>query len=316
MGRLDGQVAIVTGGAQGIGGATARRLAEEGARVLVADIDMSTADANVAGIREAGGTAESVRADIGRHDDILAMIDRATELWGRLDILVNNGYTPTHGRGRGTAVDVTEDEWDVGMNLLVKSIFLGAKYAVPEMEKTGAGSIVNMASVHSLLMAPGKLVYEAGKSAVVGVTKQMATDFGPMGIRVNAICPGHIATERIEAAAAENPSGTALSGGPVPAAQGWASCGRSQCGGVPLFRGGVVYHGALLGGGRWDDGAVAGGLWGEASRIRPGEPGHHPAALGLQRGDPGNFSNFTLAVSAAKTFVSDFCEICAIQMPF
>ena len=71
----------------------------------------------------------------------------------------------------------------------------------------GAGSIVNMASVHSLLMAPGKLVYEAGKSAVVGVTKQMATDFGPMGIRVNAICPGHIATERIEAAAAENPSG-------------------------------------------------------------------------------------------------------------
>ena len=207
MGRLNGQVAVVTGGAQGIGGATARRLAEEGARVLVADIDMPTADANVAGIREAGGTADSVRADIGRHDDIRGMIDRAAELWGRLDILVNNGYTPTHGRGRGTAVDVTEDEWDVGMNLLVKSIFLGAKYAVPEMEKTGAGSIVNMASVHSLLVAPGKLVYEAGKSAVVGVTKQMATDFGPMGIRVNAICPGHIATERIEAAAAENPSG-------------------------------------------------------------------------------------------------------------
>ena len=220
MGRLDGQVAIVTGGAQGIGGATARRLAEEGARVLVADIDMPMADANVAGIREAGGTAASVRANIGSHDEIRGMIDRATELWGRLDILVNNGYTPTHGRGKGTALDVTEDEWDVGMNLLVKSIFLGAKYAVPEMEKTGAGSIVNMASVHSLLVAPGKLVYEAGKSAVVGVTKQMATDFGPMGIRVNAICPGHIATERIEAAAAENPSGTALSGRPVPSASG------------------------------------------------------------------------------------------------
>lgn len=207
MGRLDEQVAIVTGGAQGIGGATARRLAEEGARVLIADIDMPTADTNVTGIREAGGTAESVRANIGSHDEIRGMIDRAVELWGRLDILVNNGYTPTHGRGRGTALDVTEEEWDVGMNLLVKSIFLGAKYAVPEMEKSGSGSIVNMASVHSLLMAPGKLVYEAGKSAVVGVTKQMATDFGPMGVRVNAICPGHIATERIEAAAAENPSG-------------------------------------------------------------------------------------------------------------
>ena len=207
MGRLDGQAAIVTGGAQGIGGATARRLAEEGARVLVADIDMPTADANVTAIRESGGVAESIRADIGSHDAIRAMIDRAADLWGRLDILVNNGYTPTHGRGRGTALDVTEEEWDTGMDLLVKSIFLGAKYAVPAMEKTGAGSIVNMASVHSLLMAPGKLVYEAGKSAVVGVTKQMATDFGPMNIRVNAICPGHIATERIEAAAAENPSG-------------------------------------------------------------------------------------------------------------
>ena len=207
MGRLDGQVAIVTGGAQGIGGATARRLAEEGARVLVADIDMPTADANVATIREAGGTAETVRANIGSHDDIRGMVTTATHLWGRLDILVNNGYTPTHGRGRGTALDVSEEEWDAGMNLLVKSIFLGAKHAVPEMEKTGSGSIVNMASVHSMLTAPGKLVYETGKSAVIGVTRQMATDFGPMGIRVNAICPGHIATERIEAAAAENPSG-------------------------------------------------------------------------------------------------------------
>ena len=216
MGRLDGQVAVVTGGAQGIGGATARRLAEEGARVLVADIDMRTADANVATIREAGGTAETVRANIGSHDDIRGMVTTATHLWGRLDILVNNGYSPTHGRGRGTALDVSEEEWDAGMNLLVKSIFLGAKHAVPEMEKTGSGSIVNMASVHSMLMAPGKLVYEAGKSAVIGVTRQMATDFGPMGIRVNAICPGHIATERIEAAAAENPSGRRFLEGQYP----------------------------------------------------------------------------------------------------
>jgi NAD(P)-dependent dehydrogenase (short-subunit alcohol dehydrogenase family) len=135
--------------------------------------------------------------------------------------LVNNAYSPTHGGGQRGALEVSEEEWDTGMGLLevseeewdtgmgllVKPIFLGVKYAVPEMRKIGAGSIVNIASVHGMLMAPGKLVYEAGKSAVIGVTRQMATDFGPMGIRVNAICPGHIATERIQAAAKDNPSG-------------------------------------------------------------------------------------------------------------
>ncbi len=207
MGRLDGQAAIVTGGAQGIGGSCARRLAEEGAKVLIADIDATASEANVETIRRQGGMAESIRADLGRHDDIKAMIDRATELWGRLDILVNNAYSPAHGGGEGSALEVTEEAWDVGMSLLVKSIFLAAKYAVPEMSKMGAGSIVNISSVHGLLTAPGKLVYEAGKSAVIGVTRQMATDFGPMGIRINAICPGHIVTERLRADWDENPSG-------------------------------------------------------------------------------------------------------------
>ena len=207
MGRLAGQAAIVTGGAQGIGGSCARRLAEEGAKVLIADIDAATSEANVEAIRRQGGTAESIRADLGRHDDIKAMIDRATELWGRLDILVNNAYSPAHGGGEGSAIEVTEEAWDVGMALLVKSIFLAIKYSVPEMRKTGAGSIVNISSVHGLLTAPGKLVYEAGKSALIGVTRQMATDFGPMGIRVNAICPGHIVTERLQAGWNENPSG-------------------------------------------------------------------------------------------------------------
>ncbi len=207
MGRLDGQVAIVTGGAQGIGGSTARRLAEEGARVLIADIDAAASQANLDTIRSAGGTAESLVADSGKHEDIRAMVDRAVELWGRLDILVNNAYSPVHGSGEGGALEVSEEAWDAGMGILVKSIFLGAKYAVPEMQKQGAGSIVNMASVQGLLVAPGKLIYQAGKSAVLGVTRQMATDFGPMGIRVNAICPGHIVTERIRAAWDENPSG-------------------------------------------------------------------------------------------------------------
>jgi len=199
MQRLTGQVAIVTGGAQGIGGATARRLAEEGANVLVADVDEQTGAKNVATIRDAGGTAEFFRADVGRHEDVHAMVEQATVHWGRLDILVNNAYGAVGNGVRGGAEEVVEEAWDKGLGVLVKSMFLGAKYAVPHMERAGAGSIVNISSVHGLLQAPDSLVYEAGKSAVIGVTRQMATQFGPSNIRVNAICPGHIVTERVQA---------------------------------------------------------------------------------------------------------------------
>ena len=205
MNRLADQVAIVTGGAQGIGGATSRRLAEEGAKVLIADIDMETAAANVETIRSAGNTAEAVYADVGIHDDIRAMIDKAVDLWGRLDILINNAYERASAIS-GSALDVSEDQWDWGMAVLLKSIFLGVKYAVPEMQKVGGGSIVNVSSEHGVVVAPGALVYDAGKSAVIGVTRQMATDFGPMGIRVNVICPGNIITERKKLRWKDNPS--------------------------------------------------------------------------------------------------------------
>jgi NAD(P)-dependent dehydrogenase (short-subunit alcohol dehydrogenase family) len=204
--RLKDQVAVVTGGAQGIGGATARRLAEEGARVLIADVDEAAAVANRDRIREAGGTAELLVTDVSRHDQIRAMVERAVELWGGLHLLVNNAY----GGGReqqGSAVEVSEEGWDHGMALLVKSMFLAVKYAAPHIQRAGGGAIVNIASVHGLLMAPGKLVYEAGKSAVIGLTKQMACDFGPVGIRVNCICPGHIVTERMARRWGDNAEG-------------------------------------------------------------------------------------------------------------
>jgi NAD(P)-dependent dehydrogenase (short-subunit alcohol dehydrogenase family) len=97
--------------------------------------------------------------------------------------------------------------WDAGLATLIKSIFLAVKEAVPAIERAGGGAIVNISSVHGLLMAPGALVYEAGKSAVIGMTRQMACDFGPKGIRVNAICPGHIVTERMQARWGDNESG-------------------------------------------------------------------------------------------------------------
>ena len=206
MQRLADQVAIVTGGGQGIGGATARRMAEEGARVLIADIDLETAEANVQKIRAEGNTALALRTDVGRHDDIEAAIKRAVDEWGRLDIMVNNAFDVLSA-GSGGALEVPEDVWDRGMAVMVKSIFLGAKYAVPEMQKGGGGNIVNVSSVHGLLTAPGFMVYETGKAAVIGITRQMATEFGPMGVRVNAILPGHMVTERLQAMWDANPSG-------------------------------------------------------------------------------------------------------------
>ena len=206
MQRLTDRVAIVTGGAQGIGGATARRMAEEGARVLIADIDLETAEETAQHIRATGNTCLAIQADVGVHDEIKAAINGAVDEWGRLDILVNNAFDVLSA-GSGGALEVSEEVWDRGMSVMVKSIFLGAKYAVPEMQKGGGGNIVSLSSVHGVLTAPGFMVYETGKAAVIGITRQMATEFGPMGIRVNAILPGHMVTERLQAMWDENPSG-------------------------------------------------------------------------------------------------------------
>ena len=206
MPRLSGEVAIVTGGAQGLGGATARRLAEEGARVLVADIDLATAQANVEGIRAQGNQAEALRVDVGKPADLEGMVEAAVDRWGRLDILVNNAFNVMTASSGG-AVELAEEAWDQDMAVLVKSVFLGAKHAVPEMRKVGGGNIVIVSSVHGVLMAPGFLAYEVAKAAAIGATRQMATEFGPDGIRVNAVLPGHMVTERLQEIWDDNPSG-------------------------------------------------------------------------------------------------------------
>ncbi|MDA1349622.1 MAG: SDR family oxidoreductase [Chloroflexi bacterium] len=209
MARLSGKVAIVTGGAQGLGGATARRLAEEGARVLIADIDIETAEANAGQILEAGNEAAALQVDVSKNADIEAMVAAAVGRWGRLDILFNNAFDVMTAFSGG-AVELAEEAWDKDMAVLLKAVFLGAKHAVPEMRKTGGGSIVNVSSVHGVLAAPGLLVYETAKHAVIGATRQMAVEFGPDGIRVNAVLPGHMLTERLREMWKDNPSGFEL----------------------------------------------------------------------------------------------------------
>ena len=188
----------------GIGGATARRLAEDGARVLIADVGDAAAARNVETIRSAGGTAEAIHVDVGTVDGVRDMIEQAVERWGRLDVVVNNAYS---GGGHGDAVALSEESWDRGMDVGLKSMFRAAKHAVPHMRKSGGGSIVNISSVHGLLVSPNALLYETLKTAVIGLTRQMAAQYGPDGIRVNAICPGHIVTERVQAQWDAHPDG-------------------------------------------------------------------------------------------------------------
>jgi NAD(P)-dependent dehydrogenase (short-subunit alcohol dehydrogenase family) len=202
--RFTDRAAIVTGGAMGIGGATARRLADDGARVLIVDIADEIGRQNVETIRAGGGVAECLACDVSTEAGVKQMVDYAIALWGRLDIVVNNAYALDR-IGRFDAVRITEEEWDQGMNVGLKSMFRAARFAVPHLRAAGGGAIVNLSSVHGLLAERGQLVYETLKAGVIGLTRQLAVEYGADGIRVNAICPGHIVTERIAEGWREHP---------------------------------------------------------------------------------------------------------------
>lgn len=221
-GRLTGRAAVVTGGAQGIGGGCARQLAADGAQVLIVDLDGDLAQQTAAEIKAAGGEAAVYVGDISKEETAVGMVADAMDRFGRLDILVQNAFPVGGSTFGGGALEVEPEGWHSGIDVLVTALYLGAKHAVPAMEasgvpegfdtsrygqiglhagdppKTEIGRIINMSSVHGLLQAAGVLVYEAGKAAVIGMTRQMAIDFGPRGITVNAIAPGHIVTEKLE----------------------------------------------------------------------------------------------------------------------
>jgi meso-butanediol dehydrogenase / (S,S)-butanediol dehydrogenase / diacetyl reductase len=198
--RLDGKVALVTGAAQRIGREIARTFAGQGASVLVTDIDDQAGQRAAAEIRAAGGTADYTHADVGRADDIRAMIDTAVARFGRLDILVNNAHWEQHG----TVVELDEADWDRSFDVLLKALYLGCKYAIPAMQRVGGGAIVNIASVHAYQVSDRYVTYQTAKAAVVQFTRQVAWDFGRDRIRCNCICPGDIPLPaEIQAHAAE-----------------------------------------------------------------------------------------------------------------
>lgn len=186
--RLDGKVAVVTGAAQRIGREISRVFAAQGARVVVADIQDERGDGVVGEIRGQGGEAIYLHADVSQTEDIRSLIERTVTRYGRLDILVNNA----HWERRGTVVDLAEADWDRSMAVLIKALYLGCKFAIPEMIKSGGGAVVNLSSVHAYHVSDAYVTYQTAKAAVINFTRQVAWDFGPHGIRVNAICPGSI----------------------------------------------------------------------------------------------------------------------------
>ena len=190
------KVAIVTGGASGIGRATALAFAGEGAKVVIADLNTGGGETVVAEIHAAGGVAIFIRTDVTISADVQAMVNCAVNTFGGLDIAFNNAGTPG---ANGTVVDLDEAEWRRTMAINVDSVFFGMKYQIPAMIARGGGAIVHTASGMGLFALPNVSGYIASKHAVMGLTKSAAVDFGPSKIRVNALCPGKTLTPMMRA---------------------------------------------------------------------------------------------------------------------
>lgn len=192
MKKLEGKVAIVTGSNRGIGKGIALALAKEGCKVVVNG--RKEDDGVVDAIRELGSEAVFVKADVSREEDVKDLVAQAVRVFGKLDILVNNAGVLT----MGTAETLTEEQWDKLMAVNVKGVFLGMKYAVPEMRKQNAGRIINLSSIAGLVGFPGISAYCASKGAVTELTRESALDYAADGITVNAINPGVIETDMTE----------------------------------------------------------------------------------------------------------------------
>ncbi len=186
MMQLEHKRAIVTGGAGGIGRATALAFAVEGAHVAVVDLNAEGADAVADAITSAGGTAIALTADVSDERDVRRVVEATDAAFGGIDVVFNNAGLIR----RATAIDTTVEEWDRVFGVNVRSIFLMAKYAVPIMAAGGGGSIINTGSGWGLKGGANALSYCASKGAVVNMTRALAIDHGPQGIRVNSVNPG------------------------------------------------------------------------------------------------------------------------------
>ena len=206
MGTFTGKVVIVTGGAQGMGRATALAFAREGAAVTIADVDGAAGRTAVEHMQQAGGRGLFVSADVAGSADCRRVVAETVAAFGGIDVLFNNvGIQPADSYRN--VEETPEELWDRILDVNLKSYFLMAKNAIPEMRKRGHGAIINNASVQGLQSMPGVPAYAASKGGVLSLTRQLAVEYAAEQIRVLAICPGTIDTEMVRRSAAREPEG-------------------------------------------------------------------------------------------------------------
>ncbi len=196
MGKIDGKVAMITGSGSGIGRASAILFAQEGTKVVVNCRTVKTGEETVKLIRKDGGEALFVKADVSKEEDVKNLIRKTISAYGRLDILFNNAGLE---EGIGDITQITEKQWNTTVSTNLTGTWLGMKYAIPEMLRTGGGVIISTSSICGFIqMSNVGADYSASKAGIIMLTKMAAAQFAPQNIKVNCICPGHVATPLFE----------------------------------------------------------------------------------------------------------------------
>lgn len=195
MKRFENKVAVVTGAGGGIGSAIARRLAAEGALVVVTDVNSDAAATVVQSIADDGGRVVAIAADIAKKDACFGLVEQALALEGRIDVLVNNAGI----NRRGNLLSLSDEDWAMSFTVNLDSMFHLCRAVLPHMIAAGGGAIVNTASQWGLYPAPNHIAYNTTKAAVAAFTQNLARDYAPDKVRVNAVCPGEIHTPMLEA---------------------------------------------------------------------------------------------------------------------
>lgn len=216
MGRVDGKIAFVTGGANGMGRYHALLLAREGATLVVTDMDEKGGHAVVDEINAEGGQARFIKLDVACPSDWKSAVEHTIATFGRVDILINNAGILV----LSTVQDTLDEDFDRVLDINVKGVFYGTKYMLPAMQAAGGGSIVNISSIYGLIGAPASAAYQASKGAVRLLTKSTAVDYAPFKIRVNSVHPGVIRTNMtkdmlVDEAITQQIIGTTLLGRPA-----------------------------------------------------------------------------------------------------
>lgn len=191
------KVAIVTGGSKGMGLGCVKKLANEGASVCVADIDIESAELVVKEINDNGGNAIAYKVNVGKNEEVRNLVEKVVKVFGGIDILVNSAGIQRYG----TVEETEEDLWDEVLGVNLKSIFLTSKYCIPFMKRRNGGSIVNISSVQAFATQKGVAAYTASKGGINALTRAIAVDFAEDKIRVNAVCPASIDTPMLRWAA-------------------------------------------------------------------------------------------------------------------